>query len=78
MKKLNYPHKLEEFVWSNFSNITDLNKAINSEAFKLIGKMNIGYTILVTTDAYGIGIDNLDNKPVIPSDWEPSFESIIQ
>lgn len=56
----------------------DLDKAINAEAFKLDGKINTECTILVATDAHGMGIDNPDIKLVIQWDLPISFDSMIQ
>ena len=65
MRWLKYPQRLEKWVWPYFSTILNLDKAINTKAFKLSDKMNIEYRILVATDVYEMGIDNPDIKLVI-------------
>lgn len=56
----------------------DWDKSLISNAFKVIGKENTECTILVTTDAYGMGIDNPDIRLVIQWDLPISFDSMIQ
>lgn len=58
--------------------ISDWNKELIAKAFKINEFENTKYTILIATDAYGIGIDNLDIQLVIQWDLPISFDSMIQ
>ena len=57
---LNYPKESEKWVCLYFSTMSDLDKVIIAEAFKVDSNINIDCIILVATDAYGMKIDNHD------------------
>ena len=78
MRQLKYPQGSGEWVRPYFSTMPDLDKTINAEAFKLSGETNTKCTILVATNAYGMGIDSPDIKLVIQWDLPMSFDSMIQ
>ena len=56
----------------------DWDKELIAKAFKINGSKNTKCTILVTTNAYGMGIDNSDIQLVIQWDLPISFNSMIQ
>lgn len=45
--------------------MSDLDKSFIAAALKFNGEDNTEYTILIATNAYDMGIDNLDIKVVI-------------
>lgn len=65
MKKLGY--LAESMGWIRFyhSAISEWDKSLIANTFAVPGDKNTECTILVATDAYGIGIDNSDIKLVI-------------
>lgn len=62
---LHYLEGLEKWMKRYFLIISELDKAIVAEAFQIDGNININRIIFVTTNAYGIGINNLDIRLVI-------------
>lgn len=58
--------------------MSDWDKSLIANAFKVNGEENTECTILVATDAYGMGIDNPDIKVVIQWDLPTSFDTMIQ
>lgn len=48
-----------------YSTISEYNKAIIAKAFAVKKKDNTKYTILITTNAYGIAINNLNIRLVM-------------
>lgn len=57
--------------------MSDLNKDITGEIFKIDGNINTKCIIFVATDTEGMGINNPDIKLVIQWDLFMSFDSII-
>lgn len=78
MKQLGYPEGSDQWIKPYHSTMSDWDKAIIAKAFKVNGEKNTKCTILVATDAYGMGIDNPDIKLVIHWDLSLSFDSMIQ
>lgn len=49
-----------------YSTISEYDKGLTADAFRVLGtSKDLEYVIFVTTDAYGMGIDNPDIKLVI-------------
>ena len=78
IKLLNYPEGSEKWVRPYFSTMSNLDKDITAEVFKIDGDINTKCIILVVTDAYGMGINNPNIKLVIQWDLCMSFDSMIQ
>lgn len=78
MKKLGYPEGSSKWIWPYHSLMSEYDKNLTAEAFRIPGNENNECTILVATDAYGMGIDNLDVKLVVQWDFPLLFDSIIQ
>lgn len=58
--------------------MSEWDKNLIAQAFSVPGEENIECTILVATDAYGMGINNPDVRLVIQWDIPLSFDSMIQ
>lgn len=58
--------------------MSDWDKDLIAKAFLTPGNDNLECTILVATDAYGMGIDNLDIKLVIQWDMPITFDAMDQ
>ena len=78
MKKLGYPEGCEKWIRPYHSAMSDWDKDLISKAFRIPGEDNTSCTILVATDAYGMGIDNPDIRLVVQWDLPISFDSMIQ
>ena len=78
MKKLGYPVGSIQWIRLYHSAMSEWDKTLTAEVFGKPGTENTECTILVATDAYGIGIDNPDVKLVIQWDIPLSFDSMIQ
>lgn len=65
MKMLGYPEDSNQWIRPYHSTMSDWNKAIIAKAFQVVQNENTDYIILVTTNAYGMGIDNPNIKFVI-------------
>lgn len=78
MIKLDYPEESWKWIRPYYSAISDWDKALTADAFGMPGDENTECTIIVATDAYGMGIDNPDVKLVIQWDIPLSFDSMIQ
>lgn len=78
MRKLGYPPGSEKWIRPYYSIISDWDKSVTTNAFKVTQEDNTECTILVATDAYGMGIDNPDIKLVVQYDISTSFDAMIQ
>lgn len=78
MIKLGYPEESWKWIRPYYSAISEWDKTLTANAFQISGDENTECTILVATDAYGMGIDNPDVKLVIQWDIPLSFDSMIQ
>lgn len=78
IKKLGYPDSCSNWIKPYHSIISDWDKDLITNTFLKLGNENMEYTILVATDAYGIGIDNPDIKFVIQQDFSINFDTIIK
>lgn len=74
MKHLGYPEESSKWIRPYYSAISDWDKALTAAAFATIAEDNQECVIIVATDAYGMGIDNLDVKLVIQWDIPMSFD----
>lgn len=57
--------------------MSDWDKGFIAQAFRVKGDENTECTILVATNAYGMGIDNPDIRLVVQWDLPMSFDSMI-
>lgn len=57
MKQLGYPEGLDKWIKPYHSAMSDWAKSRIAASFKVNGDENTECTILVATDAYGMGID---------------------
>lgn len=78
MQKLEYSDSFSTWIWHYYAAISDWDKDLTAKAFRIPGDKNMERTILVATDAYGIGIDNPDVRLVIQWDIPFSFDTMIQ
>lgn len=78
MKMLGYPPGSDRWVRPYYSTISDFDKAIIAEAFKVVNEDNSECIILVASDAYGMGINNPDIKLVVQYDIPNSLDAMIQ
>ena len=58
--------------------MSEWDKSLIAKAFQVNGDENTECTILIATDAYGMGIDNPDIKLLVQWDLPMSFDSMIQ
>ena len=65
MKQLGYPKGSDWWIRPYHSTMPEWDKAIIAKAFGVKGEDNTVCTILVATDAYGMGIDKPDIRLVI-------------
>lgn len=65
MALLGYPVGPDQWIWLYHLVMSDWNKELIAKTFKINKSKNIEYTIFIATNAYGIGIDNLDIQLVI-------------
>ena len=65
MRQLSYPEGSDKWIKPYHSAIFDRNKLGIAAIFKMSRDENIKCTIFVATNAYGIGIDNLNIKVII-------------
>lgn len=78
MIKLGYPEESWKWIRPYYSAISDWDKALTADAFGMPRDENTECTIIVATDAYGMGVDNPDVKLVIQWDIPLLFDSMIQ
>ena len=78
MRQLGYPEGSDKWIKPYHSTMSDWDKSCIAAAFKVSGDENIECTILVATNAYGIGIDNPDIKVVIQWNLPTSIDIMIQ
>ena len=78
MKKLGYPEGSSKGIRPYHSFMSECDKKLIAEAFRIPGNENNECTILVATDAYGISIDNPDVKLLVQWDFPLLFDSMIQ
>lgn len=78
MKKLGYPPSSHTWIRPYYSAMSEWDKDLTATAFRTPSDQNQECVILVATDAYGMGIDNLDIKLVAQWDLPISFDTIIQ
>ena len=65
MKILGYLSGFDRWIRPYYSTISDFDKAIIVEVFKMVKKDNFECVIFVASDVYGIRINNPDIKLVI-------------
>lgn len=65
MKNLGYPEGFSKWIRPYHFLMLECDKNFTTKAFCIAGNENNKCTILIATDAYGIGIDNLDIKLVV-------------
>lgn len=58
MKQKNYPDRSRSWAQGFFSIMAEYDKEMTANKFCVPGDENTECTILVATDAYGMGIDN--------------------
>lgn len=78
MLKLSYPPESSNWIRPYNSNLLGWDKKLIANAFLILEDSNLECTILVATDAYDIGINNLDIKFVIQWDISITFDVMIQ
>ena len=78
MQKLGYPTFFSAWIQLYYATMSDWDKDLTAKAFCIPGDENLECTILVATDAYGMGIDNPVIKLVIQWDIPFSFDTMIQ
>lgn len=78
MALLGYPVGSDRWIRPYHLAMSDWNKELIAKAFKINEFEKTKYTILVVTNAYGMGIDNPDIRLVIQWDLLISFDSMIQ
>lgn len=78
MKKKGYLEQSSRWIRPYNATLSDWTKGITSKAFGARQEKNTDCTMLVATDAYGMGIDNPDVKLVVQWDIPMSFDSMIQ
>lgn len=76
MKKLGYPDSAVNWIRPYYSTISDHDKKLTADAFRIPGDENLECTILVATDSYVMGIDNPDIKLVIQWDIPVTFDAM--
>ena len=65
MKQLNYPSVSSRWISPFFSDMATKDKEKIAASFESLSESCMGPRILIATDAYGLGIDNLDVKRVV-------------
>lgn len=65
MQLLGYPENFSLWIKPYYSTMPELDKELIAKAFMIPDDKNLECTILVSTDAYGISIDNQDNILII-------------
>lgn len=78
MQLLGYPDSSSSWIKPYYFTMPELDKELIAKVFMTPGDENLECTILVTTDTYGMGIDNPDIVLVIQWDILLSFDSMIQ
>lgn len=78
MIKLGYPKESMQWMRLYHSTMSEWDKKLNADVFAVLAEDNIECIILVVTDAYGMGINNLDVWLVIQWDILICFDSMIQ
>lgn len=78
MKKLGYPPSSHTWIRPYYSAMSEWGKDLTATVFRTPSDQNQECVILVATDAYGMGIDNLDIKLVAQWDLPISFDTMIQ
>ena len=78
MRQLSYPETCIDWIRPYYSTISECDKEITAKAFMTLGDLNQECTIVMATDAYGMGINNPDIKVVIQWDLPPTLDAIIQ
>lgn len=78
MNKLGYSEEACKWIRPYHLAMSEWDKNLIAQAFNIPGKENTESTILVATDAYGMGINNPDVRLVIQWDIPLSFDSMIQ
>lgn len=74
---LGYLSKSTQWVRYYYATMPKWDKIHIAKAFQVSSDKNSKCTIIVVTNAYGIGIDNLDMRLVVQWDLILSFDSII-
>ncbi|MCJ1470687.1 hypothetical protein MMC07_009334 [Pseudocyphellaria aurata] len=80
MELKNYPvyNGLKSWIKPYFSAMSDYNKEMTANKFRVPDDENTDCTILVATDAYGMGINNPGVALVVQWDLSLSFDTMIQ
>lgn len=78
IKKLGYLDYCSTWIKPYHSTMSNWDKNLIAKAFLVLGDDNLTYIILVTTDIYGMRINNPDIKLVIQWDFPITFDAMIQ
>lgn len=78
MQMKGFPRGSQNWVRPYYATMSEYDKSLTAEAFRIPGNENQECVILIATDAYGMGIDNPDIKLVIQWDIPVSFDAMIQ
>ena len=77
MKQLSYLTGSDKWIWPYYSTMSDWDKTINTNVFRISEDENTKCVILIAINVYDMGIDNLDIKLVIYGEFLTSFDSKI-
>lgn len=78
MQKLDYSDSCTDWIRPYYSTISEWHKEITVKAFMILGDQNLECTIVVATNAYGMGINNLDIKLVVQWNILTTMDVMIQ
>ena len=78
MQKLGYQDSCTDWIRPYYSTISEWDKEITAKAFMILGDQNEECTIVVATDAYGMGINNPDIRLVVQWDLPITIDAMIQ
>lgn len=78
MIQKNFPDDSKSWIKPYFATMSEYDKTMTADEFRVLGEENTECTILVATDAYGMSIDNPDVELVIQWDLPLSYDAMIQ